>query len=478
MDHTATFRACAWLTLGVFLAFLLPRLAQDGMFMDGELYAAVAHNEASGSGTFWEPRFSQVGLAGMTSFHEHPPLVFGMQAQWFKMFGSGFWVERSYALITAFLTAWLMVLLWRALVPVDRQEHRMGWWSVLLWIVVPTVHWCYHNNMHENTMGMFTTAAVLCAVKAMRSNWWAWLFAVAVFVFLASMAKGLPGLFPIAAPVLLQMALRKGTLLRAFMGTALVTAGVVGLYALLMVWPQANESLTTYVEQRLMHRIAVDPTVDNRLASLEMLFMNMLGPLVLASIAVFFDRFKKASGTAGLGRQAMAMLFVGLSGVAPLMLTMVQKSFYMAAALPLVSMAVALWSAPALRRLLARIPPNGRIVGGMRIGATLIIAGAIGASVLLFGTAGRDADLLHDVRSIGRVVPPHTKVGLPEAQWNDWSLQTYLMRYHFISVDPTMTDPEWYIATRGSQPPASSIYRIQELGLRGLDLWRRQPLAR
>ena len=475
MNTQALFRACSWLTLGIFLAFLLPRLAQDGMFMDGELYAAVAHNEANGYGSFWEPRFSQVGLAGMTAFHEHPPLVFGMQAQWFKLFGSGFWVERSYAFITALLTGWLLLLLWRALVPAERAEHRMGWWAVLLWIIVPTVHWCYHNNMHENTMGLFTTAAVYCAVKAMRAKWWTWHLAAAVCVFLASMAKGLPGLFPIAAPVLLQLALRQGSIVRAFLRASVVTMGVVVLYALLLLFPEANESLTTYVEQRLLHRIAVDPTVDNRFASLEMLVMNMMAPLAVAVLVILIQRRKSSTVSDGLGRQALAMLFVGLSGVAPLMLTMVQKSFYMAAALPIVAMAIALWSAPAMDRLLERVPPTGRVVGGIRIGAVVIIAGAIGASVVLFGTPGRDTDLLHDVRTIGSVVPPHTKVGLPDEQWNDWSLQTYLMRYHSISVDPSTQDPEWYLATRGMLPPEASSYSVQAIGLRGLDLWRRKP---
>ncbi|HRH71011.1 MAG TPA: glycosyltransferase family 39 protein [Flavobacteriales bacterium] len=473
MTDTASFRACAWLTLGVFLVFLLPRLAQDGMFMDGELYAAVAHNEANGYGTFWEPRFSQVGLAGMTTFHEHPPLVFGMQAQWFKLFGSGFWVERSYAFLTALVTAWLMVLLWRALVPAERKEHRMGWWVVLLWIAVPTVHWCYHNNMHENTMGMFTTAAVVCAVRATRTSWWAWHMAVALFVFLASMSKGLPGLFPIAAPVLLYVALRGGSLFRAFLGAALVAVTVVVLYALLMLVPEANQSLTTYVEQRLMHRIAVNPTVENRSASLEMLFMNMLAPLTVALVLVFLDRRREAPPTDGLGRPALAMLLVGLSGVAPLMLTMVQKSFYMAAALPIVTMAIALWSAPAVCRLVERMAPDGKGVLVLRSLAGLLIAGATVSSAFLFGTPGRDADLLHDVRSIGSVVPPHTKVGLPEAQWNDWSLQTYLMRYHFISVDPYATLPEWYITAQGTRPPGASDYRLQDVGSRGLDLWHR-----
>ncbi|HNK42678.1 MAG TPA: hypothetical protein PL002_15935, partial [Flavobacteriales bacterium] len=153
-------RALTWLTAGVFAALLLPRLAQDGMFMDGELYAAVAHNEARGYGTFWLPRFSERGVAGLPAFHEHPPLFFGLLATWFRIFGSGFWVERAFSLFTALLLAGLLVLLWRQLIPGDRGR-RASWWPILLWIIVPTVFWSYHNNMIENTMGLFTTAAVL-----------------------------------------------------------------------------------------------------------------------------------------------------------------------------------------------------------------------------------------------------------------------------------------------------------------------------
>src|SRR5690606_8532374 len=133
---------------GVFLALLLPGLARDGMFMDGQLYSAVAHNQANGYGTFWLPRFSEVGVAGMPTFHEHPPLFFGMQAVWFKVFGSAFWVERAYNLVIALGIAVLLGLLWRAWVP-GEQGMRTVWLPLLLWIIVPTVFWSFHNNMIE-----------------------------------------------------------------------------------------------------------------------------------------------------------------------------------------------------------------------------------------------------------------------------------------------------------------------------------------
>src|SRR5690606_12591194 len=99
--------------IGVCAAFLLPALGMQGMFMDGMLYSVVAHNQANGFGDFWFPRFSATGLAGLKTFHEHPPLGFGLQALWFKVFGSADWVERAYSLLTAIMTAALIVGIWR-----------------------------------------------------------------------------------------------------------------------------------------------------------------------------------------------------------------------------------------------------------------------------------------------------------------------------------------------------------------------------
>jgi 4-amino-4-deoxy-L-arabinose transferase-like glycosyltransferase len=75
-----------FITVSIVFILTLPTLIQDGMFMDGELYTAVSHNLANGIGTFWFPSFSYHNLAGIKdSFHEQPPLVFGIQALFFKI---------------------------------------------------------------------------------------------------------------------------------------------------------------------------------------------------------------------------------------------------------------------------------------------------------------------------------------------------------------------------------------------------------
>lgn len=459
---------------GVFLAFLLPRTVQDGMFMDGQLYATVAHNQAGGYGTFWEPRFSQVGFAGSDTFHEHPPLFFGLQSLWFRLLGSGFWVERSFSFLMALLIALLMLVLWRELLSPERPEHALGMWAILLWVIIPTSHWCVHNNMIENAMAVFTTAAVFFVARGLRRRLWVWGALAAIAVFLASMTKGLPGLFPLATPVLLWWGLRHGSFRRAFVMSVLMTSVVVLCYVLLLQHPEARANLVTYVERRLLHRISSVPTVEYRAATLEMLMTNMIGPLALSIIVILLARRQGPQGRAVPGTPALALALVGLSGVLPLMLTMVQKSFYMGAALPLCAMACALWSAPALARIAGSLDPRGRLIHGVRLVGLAGIVGAIGASLVLFGTAGRDKDLLQDVHRIGSVLPPFTKAGLPGAMWNEWALQGYLMRYHYISVDDGDPGATWFITAKSGVPRDTAAYVRHEIGLVQLDLWRRR----
>jgi hypothetical protein len=109
----------------------------------------------------------------------------------------------------------------------------------------------------------------------------------------------------------------------------------------------------------------------------------------------------------------------------------------------------------------------------MRILGGVVIVGSILTSILLFGSAGRDKQLLQDVDRVGEVLAPHTKAGIPSEMWNDWSLQTYLMRYHFISLEADQSEAHWYMTEKGGMPIDTSAYSKQDIGLIKLDLWRR-----
>ncbi len=455
-------KAFTWLTIGIAAALLLPVLAMDGMFMDGMLYSAVAHNLANGYGSFWFPRFSEMNVAGLETFHEHPPLIFGMQALWFQLFGSAFWVERAYSLLMAIITAGLIALIWRGWMH-DRSEKQLAWLPLLLWIIMPTVHWCCHNNMMENTMAVFTTAAVLFSVKAREKMFWPGHLVAGLMVFLAVLAKGIPGLFPIAAPAFIAMA-ATGRLGRGIGGSLVMLLTVAAAFGLLMLDLDARSALTIHVEKRLLHRVAAVPTVDHRWESLEMLFNQLLGPLIILALVAFF--FRNGTKDERPWKNALAMIFTGLAGVFPLMLTLVQKSFYMMPALPVIAIGLALWIAPAVQRMLMKA--SEKVIKLVRWSGIAITAGAMVAAIMLFGEPHRDADMLHDVDLIGARLPDRALIGVPEEMWNEWNLQTYFMRRHSISIAHSI-GTKWFLTKKNDRPEMDA--RPVELDLRVYELW-------
>lgn len=458
-------------TLAVFLGLTLIPLVRPGMFMDGLLYLTVAHNQAHGFGSFWQPRFSQEGLLQQPAFHEHPPLAFGMEALWFRTFGDAFWVEGAYALAMVVLTAWLLILLWRMVWGPEKPERVLWWLPVLFWIITPAVHWSVQNHMQENTMAVFTVAAVLCTVRGMRADGHAWghFAAVGVLSCTAALVKGPPGLFPIGAPMLWGLFASRPDLRKGMLGTVVATASLVLCFVLLFSWPEAKSSLMQYAEGRLLHRIDQDPTVDHRWRTLQHLFLAMLGPLLLTVLALLLARRNGHQSQVVAGKEATALMAIGFSGVLPLMLTMVQKSFYMVAALPMIAVGLAVWAAPQVVRWTER-PRTAALRRVMNAFAVASLAGVVLAAGLFFGTPSRDAELLNDTALIGEVVPAHALVSAEQPVLDQWNLQSYLMRYHFISLTGKPDQP-FAVTVEGSPGPAG--YERLPLATERIHLWRR-----
>ena len=201
-----------WLiAFSTLLGLTLPILIQDGMFMDAMLYTSVSHNLSMGIGTFWFPQFSVHNMAGLSSFHEQPPLVFGIQSLFYKILGNSMYVERFYTFLTMCTTGMLIGLLWKEIYRDKPDLKRIGWLPLILWITIPVCFWSYSNNMHENTMGIFTLTAVILIFRSFRAGkFQIILWALSgIFIFFATLSKGLPGFFPIMVPFIYWLILRK-----------------------------------------------------------------------------------------------------------------------------------------------------------------------------------------------------------------------------------------------------------------------------
>jgi hypothetical protein len=166
------------------------------------------------------------------------------------------------------------------------------------------------------------------------------------------------------------------------------------------------------------------------------------------------------------------MLLIGLSGILPLMLTLVQKSFYLAAALPFVALGLGAASAPALASLLERGGAMAERIA--RWTGMALCGGALLAATWWYGRPSRDADMLADVEAIARTVPSRTTIGVDPDLRNEWNLQCYLMRQHFVSLDPDAHGPRWFLSARDAGGPGDGYVAVGA-ELKGYTLWERMP---
>ena len=140
---------------------------------------------------------------------------------------------------------------------------------------------------------------------------------------------------------------------------------------------------------------------------------------------------------------------------------------------PLLALAIAMISAPAMSSLLGRLRPEGPLSRGIRVFALVALTGVALASVFLFGRPSRDADMLHDVDRIGARVPPRSLIASEPGHWDRWNLQCYLMRRHFISIDPAGRGHAWAISDL--KAPADSLrWKEVDADLLTLRLWQRR----
>lgn len=423
-------------SLSVVFGFTLPLLVQEGMFMDALLYTAVSHNLSQGIGTFWFPQFSYHNVAGLPSFHEQPPLVFGLQALFYVVLGDSTYVERLYVFLTLIAAIWLMSVLWR-FVWRDYAEYRMlDWLPPVFWIIIPVCFWSYTHNMHENTLTVFTLGAVIIIFKTLEEGqrvWWG-LGWGSFFILLAFLAKGLPGLFPLAVPFLHYLAYRKISWQKMLSYTAILLAYLLFFAGILYLYPESRQSLSLYLFERALHRIQQVPTTDYRLYILLRLIQEILPPLLLVVILIGVVLKKKIPWyDATSMRHAFFLSMVGLSASMPLMLTMVQKGFYLVPSFPYFAMSFAIVVARPVYHYVHNLSSSALI--RWKYVSGLMGLGVIAATLYGVGQYKRDKELIEDVLEIVKTVPRGEVISISPVRWNEWSLQCYLVRYGNISVE-------------------------------------------
>ena len=446
-----------WLfTFGILILLTVPKLIQDGMFLDGMLYTSVSHNLGNGIGSFWFPEFSpSYSNSGSQSFHEHPPLVFGIQSLFFRLLGDSMYVERFYTFIAMCITVYLINVLWRSVFSGDEAMKKLSWLPALIWITIPSCSWSYSNNMMENTMGIFTLSAVILIYKAVesQSNKYLLLILAGLFVFLATMSKGVPGFFPIALPFLHFIIFRKKSIPVVILQTLLILSVPFVLYFILFKLPQSRESLSFYVTERLLSRISDSPTVGSRFYILKRLFTELIPQILFTVLILLLIKMKKINISSSPKTSSSVLFFtIGLAASVPLTLTMVQRGFYLVPSFPYFAIGFSVLIAPAVLKFkegLIASPGKFKI---FRIFSIVIFIFAIGLSLVQKGKTVRDRDMLYDVHTIGNAIPGKSALTINLDIATTYVLECYFIRYYGISL--FIDEPKDYLmVTKTMEPP-------------------------
>lgn len=420
------------LTFVIAFALTLPILIQDGMFCDAYLYTSVAKNLAHGEGTFWFPYFDEMNVANLTSFHEQPPLVFWLESLFFRVLGDSLYTERVYTFCMLVLNMLLIKNIWQVILP---ERKPFYWLGILFWISIPVCFWSFHNCMHENTMSVFCLSAIwLCCLyyfKPKQSRWF--LVGAGSCVVLAFMSKGLPGLYALALPVCM-WASKQRSFTHMFQDSFILW--IIPILFAFFIWfyPTAHQSIIeNYMIQRLFQRVGHAPTVTNRLDTLIRLCSELI-PAMIVGLLLFLLSKKRTWTSLFLmhEKKVLFFLFLGLCGTLPLMLTTVQKGFYMVAALPCFGIAFGLLYVEVIAKGLTFI--SQKILNRLTKLAYVLLVIVFGITAGCIGRTSRDQELLHDVYAIRTMVPENTYFELDNKQFDDWSFQNYLMRYNHYGV--------------------------------------------
>ena len=462
------------LSISIMFALTLPNLVQDGMFMDAVLYTSVSKNLSLGIGTFWFPKFSQFNVGNLPSFHEQPPLVFGIQSVFFNVFGTGMYVERFYTFLMMCITSVLIVVLWREIFRNNISIKQIFVLPLILWITIPVCFWSYSNNMHENTLGIFTLSAGIFLIKSFNSPQKLVFYSLlaGVFIFLATLSKGVPGFFPLSIPFLYFITTRKISLRIAVIQSFIIFIIPIVFYFILFSFPESKESLSNYIFKRALFRITEEPNESNRFFILQRLFWELFPMLLFTCIAFSISKIKKLQFIE-FEQIKLSMFFisVGLSASIPIMLTLIQKGFYLVPSFPFFAVGFSILVSYLISDWIQKINIHSRLFLFVNVFSFALFIGVLVFAYLQMGKTSRDKELLHDIHLIGKYVPNKTLISVPDnVSWNNWQLQTYLMRYYNIGLEVDSVN-NYMIIENSEQKIGFPKYKKIEIGTFRFDLY-------
>jgi 4-amino-4-deoxy-L-arabinose transferase-like glycosyltransferase len=445
--------------LSLFIFITAPNLWSDGMFMDGLLYADISKNLANNIGSFWNLKLTETLYP---SFHEHPPLAFGLQSIFFRIFGDGIWIERLYSFLSFIIIAILLVKLWKKIAPNEYKEFAFIPLFVLL--SVPVITWSAANNMLENTMTIFTLTSTIYLVKSLEKKRYLMLFIAAFFLLLAVLTKGLVALYLLSFFFWL-MIFDKNFNWRNFIvsSTLYFVFFIVILGVLFLLVPESKESLLAYINKQVVGSLENVVTVESRFFIVKRLFNELIPAFIIGGIFLISYRKLNIVKKKWIG----VLLFLGLSGVFPIMISMKQSGFYILTTYPFFAIGLSLIFISNAKALFDKIRLNA--IKWVQISSYILVVSSIVFSVTQFNKTSRDKEILEDVYKLSEIIPEGEIVSINKSFYTNWGMHGYFYRAKNISLDSNKKH-RFHITKKGSKQNLVS-YKKEDIQLNNYDLY-------
>lgn len=467
-----------------FLPFLLAlflvasELVERSMYTDGVAYAGLSMNMANGIGTFWNPKLSEIHHF---SFHEHPPLVFGIQSLYFRVFGDGIVTERLYAGSIFLLSGLLMILLWREALRDLPNVRRLWFVPLTIWLANEVVYHFYPANILEPTMILFTLGAVYACLRGVRAGTgngprYGLAILAGFLVFGAALCKGFVALFPLAFFGIYWLATRKVNLKEAVLLTVTMTAAAAIAFGVLWQHAPARESLTAYFDSQVMASLLSERSYENhhrtsRLYIVRRAFEVLIPGLLITALLIGIARWRGYVKEWGNGavKAAGVFLLLGVAASLPLAVSPKQSFYYLLPSMGYFALGLGLLAAPEVAWFLER-PVGKRTRMIMNVVAGILLVVALGNTARHWGeVTRRDRTVVNDVDQMSTVVPRGAVIG---SVGDIGSIVSYSFRIHQLSLDTTVSkvgEYEFVAAPLGEDVSRYNLevvpLEVQEFGL-------------
>ncbi|MCR4812693.1 MAG: glycosyltransferase family 39 protein [Bacteroidales bacterium] len=440
------------LLLAIWLFLVSGSLTTTGMFMDGLIYSNVAANLAEGTGSFWHLTYT---ASHHPAFYEHPPLMMGLLALFYKVFGVHLWVTKLYMAVSMLLCAWLTLLLWSRL----GGKKENGWIPLLFWTLMPVVTHFANECMLENTMLLFDLGAILLIlphqpISATNPNSWPSQAAKPITKFIISgfllsaafLTKGFVGLFPLVLPLLIWLFDRERLSTKSMLlqTSSLLVGLLLPLAVIALSVPAAREYFVNYMDHQVL--AAWSQNEDARWMVIVYFLRNIA---IVVGLVLVVALLKK-----GLKHKPSSLEWTLWALVAcavlPMMVSTRQNEYYILPAMPIVA-------------VLAALLVEGEVSGWIKkVNKALpyisfsMLVGALLLNIFRFGSEGRDRLLQQDLKLIAAHLEKGERVSIPSELYYNYKLQGYYYRdlrvtlddqqrcRHFLTTDEYQPDSSYH----------------------------------